>query len=164
MRQGCPLSPLLFLIAIEPLLEELSTSLPDCTFRAYADDIGGVLKDIATQLPVVIGKFSEFGSFSGLGINMGKTIAIPARRDINPRVIEEYKAIIQATAWPQVVVKRTGKYLGFMLGTGSCIKDAYNVILEKMDTRLRQWQGQSFGLFEKNHVLEYFCDVHDRVC
>ena len=46
VRQGCPLSPTLFALCIDMLLEALHQSLPnDSLIRAFADDIGWYTKD-----------------------------------------------------------------------------------------------------------------------
>ena len=93
VRQGCPLSPLLFLLAIEPLLHKLTKDLPHCTFRAYADDIGGIVKDLPTDGTRIIAIFEEFATFSGLQINMRKTVVVPAKVDINDEVLQIYADI-----------------------------------------------------------------------
>ena len=156
VRQGCPLSPLLFLLAIEPLLEKLCTSLPDCFFRAYADDIGGTIPDAPRQLPTIIALFKDFASFSGLQANMKKTTVIPARRDIDEECIEEYKRIVAATEWNEMEVNSHSKYLGFMLGSGTNVINTYNKIIDKIKSRLNSWPGHMFNMFDKIRVWNMF--------
>ena len=43
--QGCPLSPLVFAIAVDVLLRRLVRKIPGILVRAYADDIAAVLPD-----------------------------------------------------------------------------------------------------------------------
>ncbi len=50
IRQGCPLSPLLFALVGDLWLRRLKRLLPEARIRAYADDIAVVLASWPTQL------------------------------------------------------------------------------------------------------------------
>ena len=45
--------------------------------RAYADDTAAVSEDIRRDGPVIAKVFEEFASFSGLELNLDKTVLIP---------------------------------------------------------------------------------------
>ena len=60
VRQGCPLSLLLFAVCVDILLRRLEQTVPQCMCRAFADDIALVLQDWWIQGPTVQQLFKEF--------------------------------------------------------------------------------------------------------
>ena len=74
IRQGCPLSPLLFVLVIDPFVRLLSVAFPDIFVRAYADDIALVLRLCEGYLAGIARRFALFGLISGLMLNLPKTV------------------------------------------------------------------------------------------
>uniref|UniRef100_A0A8C5PJ64 Reverse transcriptase domain-containing protein n=1 Tax=Leptobrachium leishanense TaxID=445787 RepID=A0A8C5PJ64_9ANUR len=81
-RQGCPLSPLLFALTLEPLLSaiRLNQSITGIQGQAhhhkvsaYADDLLFMLADPMASLPVVVSELENFGALSGFKINITKS-------------------------------------------------------------------------------------------
>ena len=78
VRQGCPLSPLLFVFVVDILLRQLQrVTQGDHLVRAFADDIGMALQCVDLSLPNLIDAFTQFSLFSGRKLNFIKTIFIP---------------------------------------------------------------------------------------
>ncbi|XMA16790.1 hypothetical protein WAI453_009581 [Rhynchosporium graminicola] len=73
VRQGDPIAPLLFSLAIRPMLEHLQKTLPRATIIAYLDDIYICSPDSTALLPVVTEAFQH----SPVALNRRKSADYP---------------------------------------------------------------------------------------
>ena len=88
VRQGCNLSPLLFILVVELLAIKLRNNPniesilgeTDTKFSQYADDLSLYLKNV-NSLKTAIGIIDDFTRFSGLSLNKKKSIAMWLGKD-----------------------------------------------------------------------------------
>ena len=78
IRQGCPLSPMLFAVVMDILLRAIPRALnTESHHWAFADDVGVVMSSAREQLPALRNLLTRFGSISGMEVNIKKTVVIP---------------------------------------------------------------------------------------
>lgn len=144
VRQGCPLSPVLFAAVMDLLLRILSKRQREsATIRAFADDVGVVLDDVDAQFPILTQALDEFGSISGMRINVPKTFGIPLWEDTLP----EAKSIVAsaATEWSCPPLARAGLYLGVMIGPDNHVNQ-WDKACGRFRERISGWAWSSLGL------------------
>lgn len=92
MRQGCPFSPLLFALAIEPLAIALRSAPGIRGYKRgeieeklilYTDDLLLLLGDTQNSLRKSMEEMKNFGQFCGLIINYGKYTLLPVYALVN---------------------------------------------------------------------------------
>ena len=114
IRQGCPLSPILFAVAIDILLRKLRRRLPRLLPRAFADDIATVAPDFTEAAPVLHAMFQSFARISGLRLNLPKTVVMPLFREQPAEVLRQ---LLQAQpGWGGIRVADHAKYFGILHG------------------------------------------------
>ncbi|KAF1317704.1 Rxlr effector protein, partial [Globisporangium splendens] len=138
IRQGCPLAPLLFIIAAEilalavqqdPHLEGIRVTRSGAEphlISTFVDDSAVFLKQ-GKQLPRLMQLLSEFGQQSGLHVQPTKSSYIC----LNTAVVQEQRCGI-----PILKHGETVRYLGIQIGTGNITQANWEDRLQKLRTRL----------------------------
>lgn len=136
VKQGCPLSPLLFIVALDPLLRELEKAGHDC--YAYADDMAVYLQVQHLQgLETVIPIIQAFESISGLHINGKKSGLLPTCPP--SEADKSYLASLQA--WDGMSFVTSATYLGILMGAEVTLEDIFQDTVEKAKARLNSYHA-----------------------
>ena len=144
IRQGCPLSPLLFAVVADVFLRRLDRFFPGDMTRAYADDTAMVLQDI-NSLKDVAKEFDKYAEVSGLKLNIAKTVVIPlffrntSLDDISKKLASEING------WEKAKVQYSGTYLGFEIGPERG-EAAWEKPIKKLIERTTSWCKKGLGL------------------
>ncbi|XP_034283437.1 fibulin-7 isoform X2 [Pantherophis guttatus] len=160
-RQGCPLSPLLFIFTLEPLLKEirrnqgikgLKVRSEEYKIQAYADDLVFIVEDLLDSGKNLLQEIESYGRVAGFRINKDKMKIITKNMARNRWSELERELGLQVT-------KRI-KYLGIWMSSKntSIMADNYTKLLAQIKTDLEKWEHLQLSLLGriatiKTHVL-----------
>ena len=157
IRQGCPVSALLFVIAVEMLgicirqnkeLQgyEIESSSKTIKISQYADDCILFLKN-KNDLCTAISILQQFGHVSGLCLNLEKCEGLWIGRD--RYLQQQYQGF--GVKWPEML-----KYLGIYIGHNSTqiVKKNWYEKLENIKMCLETWSRRDLSLFGKVLIIK----------
>ncbi|WVZ93660.1 LOW QUALITY PROTEIN: hypothetical protein U9M48_039625 [Paspalum notatum var. saurae] len=117
LRQGDPLSPLLFIIAIDPLQKLLQVGL---RISLYADDAALFIAPRKDDVDALVYLLSMFGQASGLVTNFHKSSVIPIRCSATDLALLLQNLPARRAAFPV-------RYLGLPLTSGRLRKTDFSI-------------------------------------
>ncbi|KAJ3696581.1 hypothetical protein LUZ61_000286 [Rhynchospora tenuis] len=149
LRQGCPMSPYAFIIAMEIMSRifnlaknegilkgvKVAHTSPTITHAIYADDLVIMGDTSSEEVDFMAGVMYNFGLASGLHVNPQKS-GIWFSKSCDEMVIQRVQNI-----WRARRIDVEERYLGVMIGTKGEVKKNGNMLLEKMKKRLSGWKS-----------------------
>ncbi|KAL2076997.1 hypothetical protein ACEWY4_027414 [Coilia grayii] len=152
VRQGCALSGMLYVLAIEPLLIKLRQELQGLTvpvngisfqLSAYADDISILVKD-ERDIHAMMKLFKDFRVLSSSKVNWCKSVAV-----LFGKWSGGEPSLPDGLSWTRKGIK----YLGVYLGDETWLQKNFEGAVEKVKGRLNKWKFLFNKLSYRGRVL-----------
>jgi hypothetical protein len=125
LKQGCPLSPIFFLLVLDPLITHLDSLQGDA--RAFCDDVAIGFTDLPTVLPY-LSAIDEYNAASGGRTNYSKLKLISTTVSSAPLKLPGHWAATQSVP--------SHKYCGVLMGQCITVKDVYHDAMAKFTDRI----------------------------
>ena len=158
VRQGCPLSPYLFILSVEvlanairrdPSIKGISISQNEIKLSQYADDTTLILDGSQDTLETSLGVIEKFSKISGLRLNNKKTEALwigsKARSSELLCPEKDFK-------WQELKIKTLGVWLSIDPGLTMILN--FEEKTEKVQNVLKNWQYRRLSLLGKITILK----------
>ena len=135
IRQGCPVSPLLFILLLDMLASQLEKVGVGKKF--FADDVAAQ-GDFTSRrvLPQMAKAFAMFGKATGLLLNAAKT-NILTTRPLQERA--GLRAALDSAGWNAFEIQEKATYLGLPIGPGADFGECFDNCIVKLSNRITQF-------------------------
>lgn len=155
-RQGCPLSPLLFTLALEPLalavrahqgISGVNIGRTNHLISLFADDIIYFLTDLKNSIPNLMTVIKDFGEFSGYKINNTKSMLMLLNKEEreNPNINTDF-----------TLANEGFKYLGIKItpDLSKIITANYNPLVDEVTETLNRWSNLPISMIGRIHIIK----------
>ncbi|OHT00118.1 hypothetical protein TRFO_08113 [Tritrichomonas foetus] len=161
VKQGCPMSPLLFDVAIDPLLRIVHAKhhddgVCDTCIQAYADDIILISKS-SQGLDNMLCTLESFCDYSCLKINAAKCGIYTYILDNNRRVSTDTIFHIFGQEIPKIQLLSLKEYLGAPIARSHVVKMVHsNALIQEITNKINLIDGSPLRLNQKLDAVRRF--------
>jgi hypothetical protein len=143
IRQGCPASGSLFVLAMDPCIRYLMAKMGPKRgiLTAFADDLAAAVKELFEALAILDRAFRTVALCSSLELHPGKVVVIPLWKFVESDVREAIRAVAPSLAAARI--QDHGKLLGVLIGPGAPTRQWSSV---RQELRARSRFLASLGL------------------
>jgi predicted Zn-ribbon and HTH transcriptional regulator len=146
VRQGCPLSPYLFICVLELLARRIQTdksfrgiadpnSRVDSKISLFADDAAGFVSDVRQAISKFRQALSDYEKATGAKLHDGKTMVLMLGRNKH----SEIDLLQHGVQFKRMETDQKERYLGGLVGNNITESDKFKEPLEKLKKVKKEW-------------------------